>query len=178
MHGHTSFSHDPKYSNRQIWANSVDPDQTATPGSLRVYTVCHSFCNFRHIIVWATSWENLFMPYANNRGTDQLEHLHSLISTFVVCCLYINTKWICPENSKDYQRVFDTDSSALCPHLSFWCDVCGNLFSFSENWLGEFEIRKKLFSSQWHRDLVCTSHASCSRIGPHLSQFFFSFFLI
>ena len=33
----------------------------------------------------------------------------------------INTKKvdspICRENGKDYQRVFDTDSSALCPHL-------------------------------------------------------------
>ena len=22
-------------------------------------------------IKWATSWENLFMPYANNKGSDQ-----------------------------------------------------------------------------------------------------------
>ena len=34
-----------------------------------------------------TSWENLFMPYANNRGADQPAHLCSLISTFVVRCL-------------------------------------------------------------------------------------------
>ena len=37
--------------------------------------------------IWATSWENLFMPYANNKGADQPAHLHSLISTFVVRCL-------------------------------------------------------------------------------------------
>ena len=36
---------------------------------------------------WAASWENLFMPYVNNKGTDQPAHLHSLTSTFVVCCL-------------------------------------------------------------------------------------------
>ena len=35
----------------------------------------------------ATSWENLFMPYANNKGTDQPAHLRSLICTFVVHCL-------------------------------------------------------------------------------------------
>ena len=35
-------------------------------------------------IIWATSWENLFMPYANNKGADQYEHLRSLISTFIV----------------------------------------------------------------------------------------------
>ena len=36
---------------------------------------------------WASSWENLFMPYANNKGADQPEHPRSLISTFVVRCL-------------------------------------------------------------------------------------------
>ena len=34
----------------------------------------------------ATSWENLFMPYVNNKGADQPAHPHSLISTFIVCC--------------------------------------------------------------------------------------------
>ena len=39
-------------------------------------------------IKWATSWENLFMPYANNKGADdQPAHLRSLICNFVVCCL-------------------------------------------------------------------------------------------
>ena len=32
---------------------------------------------------WATSWENLFLPYAYNKGTDQPAHPRSLISTFV-----------------------------------------------------------------------------------------------
>ena len=36
---------------------------------------------------WATSRENLFMPYANNKGADQLAYPCSLISTFVVRCL-------------------------------------------------------------------------------------------
>ena len=27
------------------------------------------------------------MPYANNKGADQPAHLHSLINTFVICCL-------------------------------------------------------------------------------------------
>ena len=31
--------------------------------------------------------QNLFMPYANNKGTDQPAHPRSLISTFVVCFL-------------------------------------------------------------------------------------------
>ena len=38
---------------------------------------------------WATSWENLFMTYANNKGTDQTARMHprSLISAFVVRCI-------------------------------------------------------------------------------------------
>ena len=39
------------------------------------------------IIYWATSWENLFLPYANNKGTDQPADPCSLISTFVISCL-------------------------------------------------------------------------------------------
>ena len=35
---------------------------------------------------WATSWENLFLPCANNKGTDQPAHLCSLISIFVIHC--------------------------------------------------------------------------------------------
>ena len=31
--------------------------------------------------------KNLFIPYANNKGTDQLAHPRSLISTFVIHCL-------------------------------------------------------------------------------------------
>ena len=36
---------------------------------------------------WATSWENLTLPYANNKGADQPAHLCSLISAFVIHCL-------------------------------------------------------------------------------------------
>ena len=44
----------------------------------------HRTCSFT---IWATSWENLFMPYANNIGADQPAHSRNLISPFVVCCL-------------------------------------------------------------------------------------------
>ena len=37
-------------------------------------------------IIWAMSWENLFMPYANNKDADQPAYLCSLIR-FVVRCL-------------------------------------------------------------------------------------------
>ena len=32
-------------------------------------------------------WENLFMPYTNNKGVGQHAHPHNLISAFVVRCL-------------------------------------------------------------------------------------------
>ena len=38
-------------------------------------------------IIWTTSWENLFMPYANNKGADQPAHSRSLIRAFVIRCL-------------------------------------------------------------------------------------------
>ena len=37
--------------------------------------------------ICATSGENLFMPYANNKGADQPAHPLSRISTFIVRCL-------------------------------------------------------------------------------------------
>ena len=40
-----------------------------------------------HVIIWATLWENLLLPYANNKGADQPAHPRSLISTFVFRCL-------------------------------------------------------------------------------------------
>ena len=36
---------------------------------------------------WAMSLENLFMPYANNKGADQPAHPRSLINVFLVRCL-------------------------------------------------------------------------------------------
>ena len=38
---------------------------------------------FLAISIWATSWENLIMPYANNKGADQSAHRRNLISTLV-----------------------------------------------------------------------------------------------
>ena len=41
------YRNDLKYSDRQVWANSVDPHETAPEGALwSVFTVCHSACIF------------------------------------------------------------------------------------------------------------------------------------
>ena len=51
------YRNDPKFSDRQAWANSVDPDQTAP--LIRVYTVCHSVC-----IVW--THYSMVEPHSSN----------------------------------------------------------------------------------------------------------------
>ena len=47
----------------------------------------HFFWGGGGFMISAMSWENLFMPYANNKGADQPAHLRSPTSTFVVPCL-------------------------------------------------------------------------------------------
>ena len=37
--------------------------------------------------IWDMSWQNLFLPYANNKGADQPAYPRCLISAFVGCCL-------------------------------------------------------------------------------------------
>ena len=53
--------------------------------------LCIHACRFtafdQYRRIWASSRENLFTPYANNKGVDQPAHPRSLISTFVVHCL-------------------------------------------------------------------------------------------
>ena len=50
--------------------------------------IAHQYCQAnRPSIPWATSWQNLLLPYANNKGADHPAHPRSLISTFVVHCL-------------------------------------------------------------------------------------------
>ena len=39
-----------------------------------------------HETKWAMSWENLFLPYANNKDADQPAQPRSLISTVVIHC--------------------------------------------------------------------------------------------
>ena len=40
------YRNDPKFSDRQVWANSADPDQTAPSKLIRANTVCNSGCIF------------------------------------------------------------------------------------------------------------------------------------
>ena len=42
---------------------------------------------FKHSSIWAMSWENFILPYANNKDADQPAHPCSLISVIVIRCL-------------------------------------------------------------------------------------------
>ena len=39
------FGNEPKFLDKQVWANIVDLDQTAPEGLIRICTVCHSIYN-------------------------------------------------------------------------------------------------------------------------------------
>ena len=47
----------PKFSDRQVWTNSADPDQRSS--LIRIYTVCHSVC-----IVW--THYSMVEPHSSN----------------------------------------------------------------------------------------------------------------
>ena len=49
--------------------------------------VPHGCKIIQYVYNWDMSWENLFIPYVNNKDADQPAHLRSLISIFVVRCL-------------------------------------------------------------------------------------------
>ena len=55
--------------------------------SLFFYMAVNCWVHLKYTIIWSTSWENLFMSYANNKGADQPAHPRSLISAIVVSCL-------------------------------------------------------------------------------------------
>ena len=54
----TQYRNVPKFSDRQVWANIADPDQTQIR-LLRVYTVCHSVC-----IIW--THYSMVEPHSSN----------------------------------------------------------------------------------------------------------------
>ena len=80
-----------------VWASSGGSGETARMRRLawtfaarigdkyQIRLARPNFNSFNHN--WATSWENLFLPYANNKGADQPAHSRCLISAFVICCL-------------------------------------------------------------------------------------------
>ena len=135
-------------------------------GFLR-YTVVIPSASFG-CIIWATSWENLFLQCVNNKGADQPAHSCSLISVFVVCCL--GSKMIqvsISEISNLYlgSVAVQARSSYLVanPEDRFSCDVanfmvkpqCSNFRILTANFMvkpqcSNFRIRTAIPVSQWY----------------------------
>ena len=72
-----------------FWTYQSTSTQASSVGwRFSIPNTANSENNYRNtFIIWATSWENLFMPYANDKGADQPAQPCSLISTLVVCWL-------------------------------------------------------------------------------------------
>ena len=64
------------------WTGQLEPYLIAKPRR-QVFSWCGSFSP-RGVWIWASSWENLLLPFANNKRADQPAHPCSLISIFVV----------------------------------------------------------------------------------------------
>ena len=68
------YRNDPKFSDRQAWANSTDPDQTAPRGGavsrrsslIRVCTVCHSVCTVCHSVCIVWTHYCMVEPYSSD----------------------------------------------------------------------------------------------------------------
>ena len=75
------------------WSQSLDWSQSQAQslesdyGRGNNFIRCFIWLNIIMQYNWASSWENLFLPYAKNKGADQPAHPRSLINTFVVRCL-------------------------------------------------------------------------------------------
>ena len=65
-----------------------------------------------------TSWENLFIPYANNKGADQPAHPHSLISAFIVRCLDSILPLVSISEISSLYLASLAAQASLCPTLS------------------------------------------------------------
>ena len=76
------YCSDPWFSDKEVWANSVDPDRTAT-----LFAIAILPASFGCITNGPGHAKTCLMPYANNKGADQPPHPCRLISTFVVHCL-------------------------------------------------------------------------------------------
>ena len=124
--------------------------------------------------IWAMSWENLFMPYVNNKGADQL--CASAQSDQRQISLRISTVWSAPllfaawidNTSTCYRRNFKT--------LVSLCSWAGRL---SLNWMQTpktgFLVTKLLLYSAYHKNLCTVSKIFWAMESVFFVCFLFSF---
>ena len=86
---------------------------------------------YRHLL-WATSWENLFMPYVNNKGADQPAHPCSLISAST----YSKLLWL-------YRPVRVLLGRKPRRQVFSWCSSYDN--EWGPSWLQFFESSSELW---------------------------------
>ena len=95
------YRKDPKFSDRYVWANSADTDQTAPRSSpIRVYTICHSVC-----IVW--THYSIVEPHSSNLR---------VITTIVWVFEYLGNLWY---HIFDYTRNEPIDSNIHYGEVTF-----------------------------------------------------------
>ena len=86
---------------RQVWANDIDPDQTAIPSAffgfislwkIHISQILGYYSNFvgcpkfeEFYSIWATTWQNQQSECAPSKDSDQSGHSPSLIRVFAVC---------------------------------------------------------------------------------------------
>ena len=81
------FKSDMKFALRMVLSYKKLPFESfGVSYSWLLFWLCHFF-RFSSLNIWATSWENLFFPYVNNKDSDQPAHPRGLISIFVIPCL-------------------------------------------------------------------------------------------
>ena len=68
------------------WSDHFTDWSLGYSAEVKCTLVCQPSC---HVLIRATSWENMIILYANNKSADEPAHSRSLISAFVVHCLDI-----------------------------------------------------------------------------------------
>ena len=92
--------------------------------------ICHCVDLQLACIIWATSWENLFLPYANNKDTDQtfvvrcLDSMISLVSIQAISWLLLTSLTEQTGMSHAWSKTLKT--RFLVTMLIWWTDWCPN----------------------------------------------------
>ena len=93
------------------------------------------------IIIWATSWENLFMPYANNKGADQHAHPRSHPAINIYMVYGANSPW----PIQLYCVMYNDISKAK----NYGRSTCTAGYFFASPYLPLFRYKTEIFSSPY-----------------------------
>ena len=126
--------------------------------------------------IWATSWENLFMSYANNKGADQPAHPRSLVSTFIGNFMTLDTFFSWADRFGSY-LVENPENSSFMANIWIWWNTWAGvikgsvLFYCTCTWLLNPVVVQGLHvrysACGWPSGLTLTQglHVRCSACG-------------